>query len=73
MVPCASGLFGGVLPQTHGNDMVLFWEAHVSKKQQNVPFCATLSTSPGGQLAGVCCGPLLCVICRVTQIQCEPS
>lgn len=55
MVPCASGLFEEVLPQTHGNDMVLFWEAHVSKQQQNVPFCATsISTSPGGQLAAVC-------------------
>lgn len=54
MVPCASGLFEEVLPQTHGNDMVLFWEAHVSKQQQNVPFCTSISTSPGGQLAAVC-------------------
>lgn len=47
MVPCASGLFGEGLPQTHVNDMVLFWEPHISKQQQNVPLCATISTSLG--------------------------
>lgn len=62
MVPCTSGLFGEVLPPTHGNEMLSFWELHVSKQQQH------LSNSPMvlcGQLAAVCWGSLLCVLCHV--------
>lgn len=39
-----SGLLEEVLPQTHVNGMLLFWEPHVSNRHQCVS-CAALSTS----------------------------
>lgn len=39
-----SGLLEEVLPQTHVNDMLLFWEPHVSNRHQCIS-CAALSTS----------------------------
>lgn len=40
-----SGFLEEVLPQTHVNDMLLFWEPYVSNQPQSIS-CAVLSTSP---------------------------